>query len=292
MTKKFGVMGATGQLGRKVVNALLTQGIAAKNIVACVRTPEKAKEMKGIQVQQADYDKIESLEKAFAGIDTLLLLPSMAPVEHRIVQHRDAVAAAKTAGVKRVLFSSLTTAFPESKFLISPFLVYAEMKLRQSGLDWTILRNGMYLDPLWDWYPELKEMGYLPYPVKEGKVAYISRSEIARATAAAMLQDGHEGKIYELTGPEALTMEELAQTLSEVTGQKIVFKNISDEEYAEICRSGVEDVSEALTVILTSIYWAVDNGEFGTATNHIELLAGSSVETVKDYFQKRANESK
>ena len=148
---KINVMGASGQLGQKVMAVLLEQGAAPEDLIASVRTLEKAANLKeaGIEVRCADYEKPESLVKAFAGTDVLHLIPSVANVEPRILQHCNAVEAAQQAGVKRMAFSSLSSAgFPDSRFVITPFMQYAEMKLRQSGMAWTILRDNMYLDPV------------------------------------------------------------------------------------------------------------------------------------------------
>jgi NAD(P)H dehydrogenase (quinone) len=132
----------------------------------------------------------------------------------------------------------------------------------------------MYLDTIADWIPEIVEMGRLPYPVKSGKVAYISRDDLARATAAALTGEGHSEKTYELTGAEALSMERLAGIISEVTGRPVRFDSITDEEYGEICRTGDEEVPEFLIPMLTTLYHAVDNGEFELVTDHVEKLTG------------------
>jgi len=282
------VMGATGQLGRRIVDSLIEQGVAPANIIASARTVSKAAGMKdqGIQVRHADYEDVDTMREAFSGSDVVILIPSTAPVEPRILQHQKSLQAAKEAQVGRLLFVSLTTAgFLDSKFEITPYLIYAEMKLRQSRIPWTILRNTMYLDAVGDWMPELVEMKRLPYPVKEGRVAFAGRDDLARAIAAASIKEETVNQIYELTGPESLSMPALAAALSDVTGESIRFDSITDEDYAEICRQGHEDVPEPLIRILTSIYWAVENGEFGATTNQIEALTGTSPLPAKEYLK-------
>ena len=283
---KIQVVGASGHLGRKVMLALLEQGAGPGDLIAGVRTPEKAAnlERRGVIVRRADYDDPASLTAAFQDTDVLLLIPTLAPVEPRILQHGRALAAAGEAGVKRILFSSFVTAVPHSRFLVSPFMLYAESKLRVSGLDWTILRNGMYLDPIADWIPELVEMGHLPYPVRQGRVAYISRDDLARATASACLESGHSGKVYELTGSGALSMPDLAGMLSRVTGKTIRFDGVTEAEYAEVCRKGREQVPEMMIPVLTSLYRAVDNHEFAAVTHDVELLTGAPAEHAENYL--------
>ncbi len=265
----------------------LLERVPADSLIASVRTVEKAKEFAelGVDVHHADYDDIDSMKASFAGTDVLSLIPTLAPIEPRRRQHTNAIEAAKAAGVGRVVFSSFATASPDSKFHVAPFLVFAEEKLRESGRNWTILRNGMYLDPIADWIPELVSMGRLPYPVKKGKVAYISRDDLARATAAVCTNEGHTGKIYELTGAEALSMSRLAEIISEVTGKPVRFDSITDEEYAEICRTGGEEVPEFIIPVLTSLYHAVDNGEFEQVSDHVEKLTGRPPEVAASYLR-------
>jgi|GEM_PF-106808 len=285
---KINVLGATGQLGRKVVQSLLDQGASAGDLMATVRNPGKAEDLEdlGVTVRKGDYEDPTSLRIALQGTEILMLVPTTAPVEPRIQQHFNAVEAAKECGVRRILFASLSTAgFLDSKFLITPFLLYAESKLRLSGMDWTILRNNLYLDPIADWIPELVEMKRLPYPVKQGRVAYVSRDDLARASAAACLNSGHSNQVYELSGPDALSMEELAITISRVTGRSVRFDSVTEEEFAEVCRQGTEDVPDFFIEILTSLYRAVDNKEFKAVTNHVERITGTRSETVESYLR-------
>jgi NAD(P)H dehydrogenase (quinone) len=282
------VIGATGQLGSRVIQSLLEQGASPSEIIVSVRTPAKAQDWaaQGIVVRQANYDNQETMIEAFKDTDVLLLIPTTALVEPRIQQHYKALKAAKASGVKRAVFVSLTTARLDSKFQITPFLIYGESKLRLSGLDWTILRNGMYLDPIAHWMPELINMGRLPYPVKSGKIAYVSRDDLARAIASVCLNNGHSKKVYELTGPQALALSELAEIITNVTGKSIKFESVTDEQYAKVCREGKEVLTGYSIEILTSLYHAVDNGEFGTVTNHIEQLTGMPPESVETYLHR------
>jgi NAD(P)H dehydrogenase (quinone) len=283
---RINVMAASGQLGRKVMGALLDQGAMPADLTASVRTLEKAADLAvgGIRLRRADYDDPGSLVEAYIDTDVLLLIASVASVEERIVQHYNALEAAKQAGVKRVVFVSFAAAAPESEFHIAPFSLYAEAKVRQSGLEWTILRDGMYLDPVADWVPDLVKMGRLPYPVRTGRVAYISRDDIARALAAACLDSSTAGNLYELTGPQALTMSEVADAISQVTGRTVTFDSISEEEYMAIC---LEDgIPEPFAKVLASMYRAVENGEFETVTDHVQQLTGTPAETVESYLRR------
>ncbi|UCC93469.1 MAG: SDR family oxidoreductase [Thermoplasmata archaeon] len=280
------LIGGTGQLGRRVVAQLIEQGASPRDIIVTGRDPERAEGMfvEGVTVRRGDYDDPESLMTAFEGSDVVLLIASLDAPEHRVGQHMNALRAARANGVKRVVFISFATADPESKFEIAPFLLFAETATRQSGMEWTILRDGVYLDPVAEWVPDLVEMGELPYPVRHGRVAYISRDDLARAVAAALIQPGHEGKVYDLTGRDAITMDELARAISVATGRDVPFRSISDEEYAEICRR--DGIPEPFIRVLTSMYWAIDAGEVEKGTDHVEVLTGTPPESAEDYLRR------
>ena len=283
---KINVLGVTGSLGSRVVNALLDRGLPAEDLIASARSPERAQRFRGlgIEVRRADYDVPETLPGALEGTDVLMLIPSASDVEPRIVQHSSILDAARSARVKRVVLASFSAARTDSEFLIAPYLLYAESRLRTSGLEWTILRNGMYLDPLVDWAPALAAMGRLPYPVRKGRVAYVSRDDLSRACAAACALDGHAGQVYELTGPQALSMRDLASALTCATGQTIRFDEVTGEQFAEICRA--DRVPEAEIAILASMYRAVDHREFEHVSDDIRILTGIPPMAAKDYLRE------
>ena len=283
---KINVLGATGGLGSRVVDALLEGGLRAEDLIASSRRPERAQRFRelGIDIRRADYNVPETLSSALEGTDVLMLIPSAIDVEPRIIQHSNILEAARAARVQRVVLASFSAARTDSEFLIAPFLVYAESRLRTSGLRWTILRNGMYLDPLVDWAPALAAMGRLPYPVRKGRVAYVSRDDLSRACAAACALDGHAGKAYELTGPQALSMQDLASNLTYATGQTIRFDEVTEEQFAEICRA--DQVPEADIAILASMYRAVDHGEFEHVSDDIRLLTGTPPMAARDYLRE------
>ena len=275
------VTAATGALGGKIVDRL-TGGDAT--VIAGARNPDRADALRGTvaEVRRCDYDDPASMRTAFEGVDVLMLIPSLAAVEPRIRQHADTLAAAKAAGVNRVVFASFMAAEPDSRFHVAPFLLYAESKLRLSGLDWTIARDGMYLDPVADWIPDLIKMGKLPYPVRHGRVSYVGRDDLARAFAAICTGEGHSERLYKLTGPKAVSMEELAAAVSRHVGTEIPFEAISDDEYVELCQAGGEP--EALTPALLSMYRAVEHGEFEESTDHIKNLTGEPAATLDEFF--------
>jgi len=289
MAKKINVIGASGQLGKKVVRSLLDQGVSPDDIIVSVRDPHKMADIatSGIDVRHADYEDGELLEKAFEGTDTLLIIPSTAPVEPRIIQLHNAVNAAGKAGVRRIVLSSICSAKPDSVTVVAPFYLYGESKVRTSGMQWTIMRNNLYIDPVADWVPELVKMGRLPYPMKGGRVAYVSRKDLARAIAAACIRDDLSGRIFELTGAEAISMDDLGRIISDLTKMPVRFESVSEEEYVSASHAGEMDIPEYKVDVLVSIYRAVENGEFANVTGHIEDLTGKPPEKVGEYMKRR-----
>lgn len=283
------VFSASSQLGRKVVESLLGQGCKPSNIIASVRSPEKVDDMveRGIDVRKADYDDPDLLEQAFAGTDRLLLIPTMAPVEPRIQQHNNALEAAKKAGVKHVFLSSFTAATPKSKFHMAPFILYAESKLRLSGIEWTILRNNMYLEAEAHWLPKLLEMGCVPYPVKHGKCAFISRYDLARATAAVLLGKNHRKKVFHLTGSKAISFKSIAKIYSNVTGKDLPFVTVSEKEFGDILKKDSPHLDDHFLEIVNSLYRAVEAGEFASVSSTVENLTGRPAETFEHYVMRK-----
>ncbi len=283
---KINVFGATGELGSKIVLALLAQGFPARGLIASGRNRDRLATLqdRGIAVRRLDYDEPSTLGDALAGTDVLMLVPSMAGVEPRVAQHARILGAAAATGVRRIVLTSFAATRLDSRFQMAPFYLYAESKLRLSGMQWTVLRNGIYLDPLADWAPSLAEMGRLPYPVRHGRVAYVARADLARASAAACLDDAHAGRTYELTGPHALSMPELAAALSAATGRPIRFDPVEESEFAEICRT--DGVPEFEAAVLTSMYRAVDNGEFAQISEDIRILTGTPPEDAGSYLHE------
>ena len=263
------VTGATGQLGGRVARRLID--IGTDIVVAVVRTPEKAEALAqaGAEVRRFDYDDPATMVQAMAGCDTIVLVPTFVAVE---------------SGAKRVLHAGFMSTGLECSFTVNPFLLYAESAVRQSGLEWTILRDGLYLDPFAEWVPEIVEMGRIPYPCADGKVAYISRNDIAASIAAAAAGEGHGGKLYALTGALSQDFDEIAETVSRVTGADVRYDPMSEEEFVKLCvETGMPDYIPAA---LGTLYRNLADGFLDEATSHVEELTGKPAESVEDYLRR------
>ncbi len=284
---KIGVLGASGALGRRTVDALVARGVPAEDVVGLVRSPEKlaTHETRGGGVRRADYDDGESLKAAFQGLDRVLLVPSLSPPAPRAVQYANAISAALEAGVDHLYHYGLVPTRLEAQFLVTPFMLFAESALRTSGLKWTILRNSLYADPIADWVPDIVRMGTIPYPTGEGRCAYVSRDDLARAAAGALATEGHAGLTYNLTGPTALTTADLCDAVSEVTGQPVTAGDPSDEDYIQVCKESGESVF--LTHALLTLYHTIRDGHCDVVTSDIERLSGAPASTFTAYLRSR-----
>ncbi|WP_298649447.1 SDR family oxidoreductase [uncultured Proteiniphilum sp.] len=226
---KTGITGATGQLGRLVVENLKGK-VAAENLVALVRTPEKASDL-GIEARAFDYEKPESLAGALQGIDHLLLI-SGNEVGKRRQQHENVIKAAQQAGVKWIVYTSLLYADRSTLSLAGEHKA-TEDALKASGIAYTILRNGWYTENYTGSVPGAVKAGILIGSAGEGRISSATREDFAEAAAVVLTSENQEGKVYELAGDDYYTLKELAAEVSRQTGKDIPYKNLTEAEHAE-----------------------------------------------------------
>jgi len=225
----IGVTGATGQLGRLVIQKL-KQKVPASDIVALVRNPAKASDL-GVAVREADYDRPETLGPALKGIDTLMFI-SASEIGKRLAQHRNVIAAAKKAGVKRIVYTSLLHADKSPINLASEHLP-TENEIKASGIPYTILRNGWYTENYTGSIGGALAGGAFLGSAGSGRISSAARSDYADAAVEAVAGKGHEGKTYELAGDSSWTLDDLAKEISRQTGKNIPYRNLPEAEYAK-----------------------------------------------------------
>lgn len=223
--------GATGQLGQFVVEELL-KTVAVKEIVAIVRNPAKAEALskQGVLVRQADYGDQAALTQALAGVNKLLLISS-SEVGQRAAQHRNVINAAKAAGVKFIAYTSLLHA-DKSPLGLHVEHVETEKMLADSGIPYTLLRNGWYSENYLASAPAALAHGVFIGAAGDGKIASATRADYAAAAARVISEEGHAGKVYELAGDRGWTLTELAALLSKASGKNMVYQNLSEADFA------------------------------------------------------------
>ena len=230
------ITGATGQLGQHVIANLLNT-TAANQLVAVVRNPAKAEALsqKGIVVRQADYGDEAALTKALQGVDKLLIISS-SEVGQRAPQHRNIINAAKAAGVKFIAYTSLLHA-DKSPLGLHVEHVETEKMLADSGIPYALLRNGWYTENYLASAPAALEHGVFIGAAGEGKIASATRADYATAAARVIAEEDHAGKVYELAGDHGWTLGELAAELAKQTGNKVVYQNLSQADFAAALKS-------------------------------------------------------
>ncbi|WEK07610.1 MAG: SDR family oxidoreductase [Candidatus Pseudomonas colombiensis] len=224
------ITGATGQLGRLVVEALL-QRVPASELLALVRDPLKAQDLqaKGVTVRQADYDQPQSWASALQGVERLLLISSNA-IGQRLAQHQVVIDAAKAAGVQLLAYTSVLRADTSSLGLAAEH-VQTEQALAASGLDYVLLRNGWYHENYTAGVGPAVEHGALMGSAGNGRIASASRADYAEAAAVALTRDDQAGQVHELAGDSAYTLSELAAEVARQSGRPVVYQDLPKDDF-------------------------------------------------------------
>lgn len=281
------VTGANGQLGSAVIDSLLKK-VGPNQVLALVRDENKGVALKenGVHVIIGDYNDYDSLVAAFKGVNKLFFVSS-SDVMNRFVQHQNVVKAAVEAGVGHIFY---TSAQRKSEDGTSPIALVADAHwqtddlIRQSGITYTILKNGLYIDILPMFMGEkVIETGSIFLPAGEGKSSYASRNDLAEAGANLLTTNGHENKVYELGGPVAYSFQEIATMLNELSGKAIQYISPAPEVFAEQLKHyGVPDemIQGASTFCV-----AIDQGEFNFPATDLEMILGRKAQTVRDFLK-------
>ena len=272
------VTGATGQLGRLIVESLLARGVPADEITATGRSVEKVADLaeRGVRVAATSYQDAAGLDAAFAGADTLVLVSSN-DFDDRAGQHRNAVDAAKRAGIGHVIYTSGPRATTSSILLLADHRA-TEEALAASGLPTTILRNGWYVENYTGQVPTYLEHGMVG-SAGDGKVSLALRAELAEAAAVVATTDGHVGKVYELGG-EAVTLTELAAIVSDVTGAPVAYTDVPVEVFQGILVGA--GLPEPVAAIFADVDRGIAGGELQVDPSDLAALLGRPATTLAD----------
>ncbi|WIX89817.1 SDR family oxidoreductase [Amycolatopsis sp. DG1A-15b] len=265
------VTGATGHLGRLVVEGLLEK-LPADQVVAAVRTPEKAADLaeRGVEVRRADYTEPESLVTAFKDADKVLLVSS-SEVGRRVAQHQAVIEAAKQAGVRHLVYTSAPQA-TTSALVLAPEHKATEELIEASGLTATVLRNNWYHENYADTIKQAVQTGSFAGSAGDGRVASATRADYAAAAVAVLTGEGHEGKVYELAGDVAWSNADLAAEIGQVTGREISYVDLPADEHAKVLAQA--GLPEPVAGFLVALDADIKAGLLAETTDDLRTLIG------------------
>jgi NAD(P)H dehydrogenase (quinone) len=275
----YAITGASGQLGRLAVQALLARGVPASYVVAVVRTRGKAADLadRGVQVREADYIRPQTLGAALVGVDRLLLISS-SEAGQRVAHHTNVIEAAKTAGTSRIVYTSMLNSDDTTNPLAGEHQD-SERALRAAGVPFTLLRNGWYTENYTDQLGQYLQRGEIIGAAGSGRISAATRQDYAAAAAAALLQDDDGNRTYELGGP-TFDLPELAQVISEVTGTPVTYTDLTVDGYA--ARLEQADLDEASARFVAALDASIANGDLDTTSRDLEQLLGHPVTPLAD----------
>ena len=276
---KIAVTSASGNLGAEIIKACIAL-IGKENVIGLARTPSKAAHI-GIEIHPGDYNSRDDLEKSLQSIDTLLLVSGNDEPTKRIDQHRNVIQAAKTAGVKKIVYTSVQGAKEDTTF--SPIVKsnrQTEEDIRNSGLEWVIGRNGIYIEPDIEYIEMYKKLGGIYNCAGDGRCGYTTRTELAYAYARMLTEKQHNGKTYNLHG-EAITQYQLADYLNLTFGSNLIYEPITVEEYRQ---DRTTELGQFIGNIIAGIYEGIRKGKFDNPS-HFSEAAGREHQSWKAYFE-------
>ena len=274
------ITGATGHLGRLVVQELLRRGVPVGDITATGRDITKVKDLadRGVRVLAIDYDDPASLDAAFRGADRILLVSASEP-GRRAQQHENAIDAAVRAGAGLLAYTSIANAGTTSMRLAAEHQA-TEAALRASGLTYVLLRNSWYVENYTAQVPAILQRGSLAGSAGDGRVSAATRADYAAAAAAVLTGDGHAGRAYELGGDEAFTLAELAAEIGAQAGQPVGYLDLSEDEYARLLTSA--GLPETAAVTLADADRGLARGDLFVDSGHLRQLIGRPTTSLRD----------
>ena len=281
------VSGASGKLGQKVVNYLLTVlKVPADQIIALTRTPAKLDEFsaQGVQVRKADFDDAATLETAFAGGKRLLIISTDAldAPGHRLQQHRNAIQAAEKADIAHVLYTSMPK--PEgSTLLIAPDHEKTEQAVKASNMSWTILRNNWYFENIFLDIHHILASGTWATAAGQGRIAHLAHDDAALGAATALAVNDFSNKTYTFTGEEAFSTDELAALISTTTGKTINVVHVTDAE--KIAGMVAAGLPEPVAQVFESFDTNTRNGGVEDISRDFETLTGRKPMAYRDWLE-------
>ena len=272
------ITGATGQLGRLVVEQLLAAGMPAGDIIATGRATGKIKDLaeRGVRVRAADFDDPAAVRAAVAGADRVLLVSAMDP-GRRVAQHRNVIDAAREAGVGLVAYTSVVNADTATIALAADHQA-TEKLLRDSGVPYVLLRNSWYHENYTVRLPAFLAQGVVAGSAGDGRISAAARADYAAAAVRVLTTEGHAGQAYELGGDEPFTMAQLAAEISAQSGKEVRYVDLPQAQYVKALTE--HGMPEPIAAMVAESDAAGARGALHTASGHLTALTGRPATTL------------
>ena len=284
------ITGAAGNLGGRVVELLLEAEVPNK-IIAATRDTSKLTDVaaRGVETRKADFDDEDGLIAAFTGADRVLIVSTDSlQGGKRLEQHLRAVSAAKKAGVKHVVYTSLANAGPDSPVSIAPDHYGTEQGLAESGLSYTSLRNNLYANLLVQTISNAIKFGKLVAAAGEGGASYITRDDCARAAAAALTSAFDGKRILEISGPDVVTHADLAHLATEIAGKHIPYVAVTPDEMRGVY--GAVNLPPVVVEMLVSFEVATATGNLAVKSDAFQYLTGKEPERTVEFLREHRSQ--
>ncbi len=283
---KIAITAASGNLASHIIEEL-KKTVPEKDIRAIARTVDKVKH-KDVEIFKGDYNDKADFSEALKGIDTLLLISSMAPPDVRKIQHGNVIGEAVGNGVRKIVYTSITG--PEEGTAFSPVVKsnrYTENLIQNTGVQWVIGRNGLYIDPDLNYLQTYVNEGEIRNCAGDGKCPYTCRSELARAYVKLLTEEKHNGSVYNLVG-EPVTQQQLTTAVNEIYNLNLSYREISEESFISERK---EVLGDLLGTIVGGIYEAIKKGDFNVPSD-FKKATGRSHLTLSEMIRAYKAEKK
>jgi NAD(P)H dehydrogenase (quinone) len=281
------VTGASGKLGQLVAAELAQQG-AAPDVTLGSRNPDGLASFaqRGFKTARFDFAAPDTMRRALAGHDRLLLISGDAPVDERIRQHKAAIDAAKTTGVQFIAYTSFTNASAKSLFTFARIHAETEAYIKASGLAYRFLRDNQYAENITSTVAHARETGSFAAYGSKGKVAYVTRADVAKAVVAALLASPNGGETFEITGPRAYDAVEIAEILSRKWDKPVAAAELPRDALVAIFKQlqWPPFVIEAIV----SLHEASAAGELALVSDDVRKLTGQEPESLEKFLSRTA----
>lgn len=277
------VTAVSGHLGREIALKLMDR-LGAGQVVGLARTPDRASDL-GVEVRPGDYDEPDQLVASLQGVGTLVLVSGMAPPDDRIQQHRNVIEAAKAAGVRKIIYTSIQG--PDMGTAFSPVVQsnrQTEADVQASGLEWVIGRNGIYIEPDVEYIDSYRATGTIANSAGNGRCGYTTRSELAHAYAALAIRDDLNGQTFDLNGTP-ITQMQLALYLNKAFGTDLSYRAMQS---ADFVADRTAELGAFIGPIIGGIYDGIRHGAYDRPGD-FKAVTGRPHQSWDDYFADLAD---